>query len=51
MGKLKNKTINNIDWRDDGFEDFLDDEYQVQQWKKKQKRKKQEGHTDDSNEY
>ena len=51
MGKLKNKHFGNLDWRDDNADDYLDDAFHYEKWKRKQKRKKASGHDDDSNEY
>jgi len=48
MGKIKNKHFGNVDWRDDFADDYLDDGYHYEKWKRKQKRKKQEGYLDDS---
>lgn len=46
MGKMKNRKFGNVPYDADDLDDFLDDDYHYQKWKKrdkKNKRQQQEG--------
>ncbi len=49
MGKLKDVKLGNRNLKyQDEDDDFLDDEYHFNKWKKNKKRKNQEGYYDDA---
>lgn len=47
MGKMKSNKFDSLNWRDEDFlDEYLDDDYHFEQYKKKLKRRKDTGYND-----